>query len=932
MLPCIPGSIMADIGDTIPGSIPDALRGPFEPGHAEDLRAREEDLRRREDALQEREQRFTDFAENATVGLHQVGPDGTILWANRAELRMLGYSAEEYIGKSIAAFHVDPEVIDDILTRLSCGEELHDYEARLRAKDGSIRYVLINSNVNSRDGRFINTRCFTRDITERKQFEAYRVSAERRTQQLLKITSALSDAVAPEEVFEAIVDNVRIALDASSAGLWLVSDDRASVGLVRQVGYSAAAATALERFPMDLEPSIPALDAIKRAEPVWISSQPDLVRDYPHLAATVTPDRSYRICCLPLISNGTTLGSVGITIEEARESTEDERSFLLLVARHASQALERLRLFNEERRSRAEAVAASQRISVLSQTSRSFGEADIEHSERLDKIVSEMGSLLESHTSISLLKEDGRLHAVAHYHPDAAAEAIVRSLALSSPVTVGEGITGSVVSTGKSVLIAKADPEVLASRAAPAYRAFFERFPFYAVVAAPLRVRGRIIGVVSATRVAAGMSYDQADLEMLEALTERAASAIETSRLYNEAKRARARAEQLYQFAQAAVTTDNVEQVCDAALTAIGKALNTERAAILLFDDSGVMRFKAWRKLSDEYRRAVEGHSPWARDAVAPEPVLVSDVADDASLAPFGPLFQREHIGSLAFVPLLSRGQLLGKFMVYFEEAHAYSTNEIDLATAIANHLGSILARFNAVTELERTIRYNELFAGVLAHDLRNPLGAMTMAAQLMLMRQEGQGDPNAKPLTRILSSGQRMSRMIDQLLDFTRARVGNGIEITPSATNLADLCKQAVAEVELLYPDRTIDCTYVGNQDGDWDPDRLSQVVSNLVANASQHGSADAAIRIKIDGAAKDEVVLEIANKGVIPPPLVSSLFDPFRGTHHRRSDSRGLGLGLFIVKEIVRAHGGTVHVDSAEDVGTVFTVRLPRRAVYER
>lgn len=921
------GLNMADTGDP-KGSLSESARNLFEHGSADDLRTREEALRRRETAMQDREQRFTDFAENATVGLHQVGPDGTILWANRAELQMLGYCADEYIGQSIARFHLDREVIDDILARLTRGEELHDYEARLGAKDGSVKHVLISSNVNLRNGQFINTRCFTRDITERKQFEAYRASAEQRTQQLLKITSALSVAVAPEKVFEAIVDHVAVALEASSAGLWLVSEDRTSLCLVRQVGYSAAAATALERLPIDLEPSIPALDAVRGAAPVWIASQQELVHDYPHLAGTMTPDRSYRICCLPLISNGTTMGSVGITFEEARESTDDERSFLLVVAHHASQALERLRLFNEERRSRAEADAASHRINVLSQASRSFGDADIEHTQRLDKIVSEMGALFESHTSISLLGEDGHLHSVAHYHPDPTAEALIRSLALSSPIKVGQGVGGTVVSTGKSVLIGKADPAVIASRAAPAYREFFERFPFYAVIVAPLRARGRIIGVVNAARVKPGTSYDVADLEMIEALAERAAGAIETSRLHDEARQARARAEQLYQFAQAAVTTDKVDQVCDAALTAIGRALNTDRAAILLFDDGGVMRFQAWRNLSDDYRRAVEGHSPWPRDAIAPEPVLVADVAADASLAAYGPVFQREHIASLAFIPLLSRGQLLGKFMVYFEQRHAYSTTEIDLATTIASHLGSILARFNAVAELERTIRYNELFAGVLAHDLRNPLGAMIMAAQVMLMRQEGQGDPNAKPLTRIISSGQRMTRMIDQLLDLTRARVGNGIEITRRPTNLADLCQQAVAEVELLYPDRMIDCAYVGDQDGDWDPDRLLQVVSNLVANASQHGSAGAAIRIHVDGTATDAVVFEIRNKGVVPPALLTSLFDPFRGTRHRRSDSRGLGLGLFIVEQIVRAHGGSVDVESTEDLGTVFRVRLPRLA----
>jgi PAS domain S-box-containing protein len=127
--------------------------------------------RRLEGELRRKEGELTDFFENATVGLHWVGPDGTILWANQAELKLLGYGREEYVGRNIAEFHADPQVIADILLRLTRNEELHSCEARLRCKDGSIRHVLISSNVLWRDGKFIHTRCFTRDITERKRLE-----------------------------------------------------------------------------------------------------------------------------------------------------------------------------------------------------------------------------------------------------------------------------------------------------------------------------------------------------------------------------------------------------------------------------------------------------------------------------------------------------------------------------------------------------------------------------------------------------------------------------------------------------------------------------------------------------------------------------------------------------------------------------------------
>lgn len=121
--------------------------------------------------LRRRERELADFIENASVGLHWVGADGTILWANEAELDLLGYTREEYIGRKITEFHADRDVIGDILHRLTNRETLHDYEARLKCKDGSVRHVLINSNVMWEDDRFVHTRCFTRDITERKRAE-----------------------------------------------------------------------------------------------------------------------------------------------------------------------------------------------------------------------------------------------------------------------------------------------------------------------------------------------------------------------------------------------------------------------------------------------------------------------------------------------------------------------------------------------------------------------------------------------------------------------------------------------------------------------------------------------------------------------------------------------------------------------------------------
>ncbi len=127
--------------------------------------------KRSEDALRRSERELAEFFENATVGLHWVGADGITLRVNRAELELLGYTRDEYLGRHIAEFHADQHAIDDMLQRLQAGEELRDYQARLRCKDGSIKHVLINSNVLWEDGNFIHSRCFTRDVTDRKRVE-----------------------------------------------------------------------------------------------------------------------------------------------------------------------------------------------------------------------------------------------------------------------------------------------------------------------------------------------------------------------------------------------------------------------------------------------------------------------------------------------------------------------------------------------------------------------------------------------------------------------------------------------------------------------------------------------------------------------------------------------------------------------------------------
>ena len=164
----------------------------------------------------------------------------------------------------------------------------------------------------------------------------------------------------------------------------------------------------------------------------------------------------------------------------------------------------------------------------------------------------------------------------------------------------------------------------------------------------------------------------------------------------------------VYQLTDAVSRASAIEEVYEAALQGLERAVRTNRASILLFDEDGVMRFKAWHGLSDAYRTAVEGHSPWSPDTIDPQPFGVANVAQDEALAAYGPLFELEGIRSLAFIPLLSRGRLMGKFMVYFDHEHALDPEEFELARAIAGHVGFAVERMRVEAKLTL---YREIFA-----------------------------------------------------------------------------------------------------------------------------------------------------------------------------------------------------------------------------
>jgi two-component system, sensor histidine kinase and response regulator len=223
---------------------------------------------------------------------------------------------------------------------------------------------------------------------------------------------------------------------------------------------------------------------------------------------------------------------------------------------------------------------------------------------------------------------------------------------------------------------------------------------------------------------------------------------------------------------------------------------------------------------------------------------------------------------------------------------------------------------------LAETLRLNEELMAVVGHDLRSPLSVILMTANML---EQTSKEPTTRQVAvRLRSSGKRMLRIIDELFDLSRARLGGGIPIERRPTDLHAVARAAVAEFDAMNTGCSIVLHHEGELTGEWDAGRLGQVLSNLIGNAVRHGLPATPVDVRLEGR-EDGVRFSVHNAGSIAPDILPRIFDPFR-SGQPRARAEGLGLGLYIVQQLVIAHGGTVTVESTEAEGTTFRVCLPR------
>ncbi len=433
--------------------------------------------REAEQKLRRSEKELNDFFENAAVGLHWAGPDGVILRANQAVLKMLGYSREEYVGHNIAEFHVDQDAIQGILQCLMADEQLHDYEANLRCKDGSIKQVLVDSNVLWDEGQFVHTRCITRDITERKKAE-----------------TALQDSE----------ERLRLALEAGRMGSWEWHIPTGNViwsTTLEQIHGLAPGSFGgtFEAFQQDIHPE-------------------DRQRVLDLIQQTVEQGRDHHLEYRIVRPDG------GVRWLEARGKLfRDQNDQPLRLLGICSDATERKRL--------------EQSLHFLAEASKSLSLL-IDFRSTLQNVANLAVPDFADWCAVEMLEVDGSLQRLVVAHADPAKVELAEELYRRYPPDP-ESPRGvfNVLRTGESEFMTEIPDELLQLSARDeAHLAIMRKLSLKSYMCVPLRSKSSVLGVMTFVGGESGRRYVAADLVMAEDLAHRAAIAIENARLYQQVR------------------------------------------------------------------------------------------------------------------------------------------------------------------------------------------------------------------------------------------------------------------------------------------------------------------------------------------------------------------------------------------------------------
>jgi PAS domain S-box-containing protein len=514
--------------------------------------------------------------------------------------------------------------------------------------------------------------------------------------------------------------------------------------------------------------------------------------------------------------------------------------------------------------------AAEARLELLSKVS-SLAES-MEHQSILNSIAALVIPQLADWCVIDIVENGARRRGTVAHRDPAKAE-LIEKLLVSAPPLV-ETPQGRAVLEGQSLMV-QPDQQSCTGGMAEIVRQIGAR----SMMIVPFVVLGSTVAIAKFVFAPeSGRTHGPDDLALAEELARRAGQIIENARLHQELRRSEGRFR-----------------------------LALEHAKVGVFEEDTDFRVRwIYNPQMGAFADGLIGHS--TSEALAPEEQAELEKHKRELLAT-GKSFRVE------LHPLKGKQPTI---IVHYEPLRDAMGTIIGLVGAGVD----VTDERRAQQELAEALGFREQMMGVLGHDLRNPLSAVRGLSGVMLM-QDGLPAKVRQSLQRIDLSARRMSEMIETLLDFTQSRFHGSLPVERGSMDLVEVTRNVVEELRASHTGREIRLDAPAVLHGAWDAARMAQVVSNLVGNALTHGAAEAPVELSLKNGGGD-AVLRVSNRGQpIPPELLGRLFEPFRRGETNGHGARSLGLGLYIVREIVKAHGGSISVDSNSDA-TVFSVRL--------
>ncbi len=476
-----------------------------------------------------------------------------------------------------------------------------------------------------------------------------------------------------------------------------------------------------------------------------------------------------------------------------------------------------------------------------------------------------------------------------------------------------------------------------------------------AAIALPLLVKGRVLGAIGLS-FAHERAFNEDDRALFNAVAHACAQAIDRARLYEEEhlanERLRAAAARLQVLAEATdafgAANRDLPALFDAISAQVVRHLGDSSTLSLLSEDGQWLKIVSLRHLDPQTQASLhqqlvplpvrpgEGFTGQVVQTGQPLflPVVSPEHLTGGAPAHISAVRSRFAVYSLIVVPLRVQGRVIGTLSTTrYTPGRSFTEEDLRLVQELADKAALSIENARLFQqqqrdqeELRRRTEFEQQLIGIVAHDLRNPLSAITMAAGLLQV-SPGLNERQLKAALRISSSCERATRLIRDFLDFTQARLGTGIPLNRRPMDLHDITRHVVDEVRQAHPTREVQLEASGEAQGEWDPDRIAQVLTNLVGNALAYSPPHTPVRVTVSSE-PGSALLQVHNQGTpISPELLPRLFEPLtRGAPTEGQHSRSIGLGLYIVREILRGHGGSVEVSSSQETGTTFTVRLPR------